>query len=126
MLEGAGDLFMWFEAPVWSITSFLPQTAHDMLNIPAMLVLADLHRALVLKEMCFECLFVRGAPMLADPAFDTMAPPLLLELFRDFATRRLVRTQFAVPPADVPEEEEEEYVESVVQDKKRRRAAPRG
>jgi hypothetical protein len=95
-----------------------------MLNIPAMLVLADLHRALVLKEMCFECLFVRGAPMLADPAFDTMAPPLLLELFRDFATRRLVRTQFAVPPADEPEEEE--YVESVVQDKKRRRAAPRG
>ena len=95
-----------------------------MLNIPAMLVLADLHRALVLKEMCFECLCVRGAPMLADPAFDTLAPPLLLELFRDFATRRLVRTQFAVPPADEPEEEE--YVESVVQDKKRRKAAPRG
>ncbi len=104
-----------------------PQTAHDSLNIPSTLVLADLHRALALKEMCFECLFVRGAALLADPAFDAMAQPLLLELLRDFATRRLVRTQFVLPPPDLPAEEEEEEVDSApVQGRKRRKAAPRG
>ena len=55
---------------------------------------SDLHRAFALKEMCFECIFIRGTPMITDPAFDAMPQPLLLELFRDFATRRTVRTQF--------------------------------
>jgi hypothetical protein len=70
------------------------QTAHYSLNIPSLLVTSDLHRALALKEMCFECIFIRGKPMLLDASFDNMPQPLLLELFRDFATRRAVRTQF--------------------------------
>ena len=55
---------------------------------------SDLHRALVLKEMCLECIFIRGSSLIADPAFDTMPKMLLLELLRDSATRRSVRTQF--------------------------------
>jgi hypothetical protein len=70
------------------------QTAHHSLNIPSLLVTSDLHRALALKEMCFECIFIRGKPMILDAGFNDMPQPLLLELFRDFATRRAVRTQF--------------------------------
>ena len=64
------------------------------MNIPATLATADLLGAHSLKTTCFECIFVRGKPLLSDPAFETMPQPLLLELFRDFATRRTVRTQF--------------------------------
>ena len=70
------------------------QTAHHSLNIPSLLVTSDLHSALTLKEMCFESIFIRGTSLLLDASFNNMPQPLLLELLRDFATRRTVRTQF--------------------------------
>jgi hypothetical protein len=79
-----------------TFTNSLPsaQTAHHSLNIPSLLVTSDLHRALALKEMCFESIFIRGTSVLLDASFNNMPQPLLLELLRDFATRRTVRTQF--------------------------------
>jgi hypothetical protein len=55
-------------------------------------VTSDLHRALALKDMCFESSFIRGTSILLDASFNNMPQPLLLELLRDFATRRTVRT----------------------------------
>lgn len=64
---------------------------------------SDLHQALALKEMCFESIFIRGTPILLDASFNNMPQPLLLELLRDFATRRTVRTQFLAAEELEPE-----------------------
>lgn len=70
------------------------------MNIPAILTAASLYHAHSLKEVCFEYIFVRGKDLLLNnPAFDDMAPHLLVELLRDNATRRSVRTQFVFPAA---------------------------
>ena len=83
------------------------QTAHSTMNIPATLATASLYRANALKEVCFEYIYVRGKDLLLnDPAFEEMPQHLLLELLRDYATRRSVRTQFVIaaeaPPAAAP------------------------
>ena len=83
--------------------SLSAQTAHHSLNIPSLLVTSDLHRALALKEMCFESIFIRGTSILLDASFNNMPQPLLLELLRDFATRRTVRTQFLAAEELEPE-----------------------
>jgi hypothetical protein len=77
------------------------------MNIPATLATASLYRANALKEVCFEYIYVRGKDLLLnDPAFEEMPQHLLLELLRDYATRRSVRTQFVIaaeaPPAAAP------------------------
>ena len=73
------------------------------MNIPSILTAASLYHAHALKEVCFEYIFVRGKDLLLNnPAFDDMPQHLLLELLRDNATRRSVRTQFVFPVAEDP------------------------
>ena len=81
------------------------------MDVPATLVAADLHKAKALKEVCFECIFVRGPTLLLNPGFDSMDAALTIELLRDFATRRTVRTQFA---------EEEEGESAAVKGKRKK------
>ena len=92
------DLFRMCEAYLcWKV-----QSQHYTLNIPAMLGLADLHKARVLKDICIECIFFRGSAILQEKGFEEISPPLMLELLRDNAARREVRTEFVVEE-DVPE-----------------------
>jgi hypothetical protein len=93
VLEGAGECMHIVTRSLHSLT-LSAQTAHHSLNIPSLLVTSDLHSALALKEMCFESIFIRCKSLLLDASFNNMPQPLLLELLRDFATRRIVRTQF--------------------------------
>ena len=84
------------DVPYHIITFFLfPQIHHHSMDVAAILIAADLHKAKVLKEVCFECIFVRGSTVLQHPSFESMDATLAIELLRDFATRRSVRTQFA-------------------------------
>lgn len=86
------DLFRRCEAYLcWKV-----QTQYYTLNIPALLSLADLHKARVLKDICIECVFFCGVSILGQKGFEELSPSLMLELLRDNATRREIRTQFAV------------------------------
>ena len=96
------------------------------MNIPATLATADLLGAHSLKTTCFECVFVRGKPLLSNPAFESMPQPLLLELFRDFATRRTVSTKFAKWLEEEEEDDDDVTVVEAAQQQqggKRRKAA---
>jgi hypothetical protein len=76
---------------------FFPlQTQHYTLDVPAMLILADLHKARALKEICIECIFFRGPEILQQKSFEDMPSSLMMELLRDNAARREVRSQFVV------------------------------
>lgn len=61
-----------------------------------MLILADLHKARALKEICIECIFFRGPEILQQKSFEDMPSSLMMELLRDNAARREVRSQFVV------------------------------
>ena len=61
-----------------------------------MLILAYLHKANALKEICIECIFFRGTEILQHKSFEDMSPALMMELLRDNAARREVRSQFVV------------------------------
>jgi hypothetical protein len=71
-----------------------PQTDPLSLYIPSLLTTAHLHGASALKTKCFEWIFLSGAPLLADSAFESLPRLLLVELLRDFANRRAVSTRF--------------------------------
>jgi len=69
-----------------------------------MLILADLHKANALKEICIECIFFRGTEILQHKSFEDMPPALMMELLRDNAARREVRTQFVVQEQEVEQQ----------------------
>ena len=107
--------------PRCPLTESPPQNYPATVEIAKFLEAAESYNAPTLKQACFATIFTYGQQMLADPAFQTLPQPLLLEMLRDFAQRRIAYVP-GVPiyPLDTFEEVEVDKPEQTARRKSKR------